>query len=127
MSTMVSESYSRAYARIVHVQVFLFKCFKAPTIFFFRLTCVGTRKKIQELAELQELVEYKRLERDGRMTEAKHALNRLRSLWRQRLQGVQQNVDVLLPILVCFIGAHLVLLFSSRSKLTLSFFQNCLH
>jgi len=70
--SLVSESYSRAYARIVHVQ---------------------------ELVELQELVEYKRLEKDGRTAEAKHALARLRSLWRQRAQGVQQNVDVLLPIL----------------------------
>src|SRR5690606_19664907 len=66
------ESYSRAYGRIV---------------------------RVQELAELQELISYLRLEQDGRREEAKQEIVRLKLLWRQRLQGVQQNVDVLLPIL----------------------------
>ena len=72
VSTMVGESYSRAYNRLVHVQ---------------------------ELSELTEIIEYKRTLATGRREEANKQRGRLRRLWRQRLQGVQQNVDVVLPIL----------------------------
>ena len=72
LSNLMGESYSRAYSRIVHVQ---------------------------ELAELQEIFQLKRLSLEGKRSEVARHRGRVRRLWRQRLQGVQQNVDVLLPIL----------------------------